>query len=169
MLALACMTLGAFAFGQDLADGDGKDVVAMKCTTCHDASNIVIAKKSKDEWVETLGKMTSYGAAFSEKEFVTIIDYLTNHYGKGGAPAQAGASDPAAKKAADEAALPAGDGREYVAVACQACHDLENVKLQKLDKDGWTQVINGMVTYGAKLTPDNIKTASEYLAKAFPK
>jgi len=163
-IALAAM---AFAAGQDLPAGDAKPMVEKTCTACHDAGPIMQKKQSKEEWTDTVKSMQSYGAQVSDKDFVTIVDYLTKNFGKGDA---APAGDAAkAKSPADDFGLPAGEGRDLVATTCTACHDLENVKMKKASKDEWSDIVNSMVSYGAKVSDPEFKTITEYLSKAFPK
>ena len=167
MLAFATVALGAMAFaaGQNLPAGDGKDLVEKQCTSCHDAGPITAKKATKEEWTDVMKSMQAYGASVTDKDFVTIVDYLTKSFGKGGATA----SDPVAKKAADDAGLPEGEGRELVATQCTTCHDLAGVKMQKLTAAEWKDIVNGMVSYGAKLTEAQVTQASDYLGKAYPK
>jgi mono/diheme cytochrome c family protein len=79
-----------------------------------------------------------------------------------------------ATAAADAEHLPAGDGRELIAVACTTCHDLTNVKSQKLSKDEWKIMVERMVGYGtlfdgARLDEEQIALAVNYLSTHYTK
>jgi competence ComEA-like helix-hairpin-helix protein len=64
--------------------------------------------------------------------------------------------------------LPAGKGKELVENTCGSCHGLDVVVAQHATKDGWSSIVDYMVSRGATGTPDEIKTIVEYLAKNFP-
>jgi mono/diheme cytochrome c family protein len=159
-IALAAM---AFAAGQNLPAGEGKEIIEKNCTSCHDATPIVEKKATKEVWTEVVKSMQSYGLSINDADFAKVVNYLATHFGT--APAQGGGT---ASKA-DEFALPAGEGRELVAVQCTTCHDLEGVKTKKLTAVEWKEVVNNMVAYGAALKDTEVTQISDYLAKAFPK
>ena len=160
-VALAAM---AFAAGQNLPAGDGKEIVEKRCTACHDATPIVEKKGTKETWTETVKNMQAYGLTINDADFAKVVDYLSKNFSADGAPAAGGTTS-----AADKEGLPAGEGRELVAVECMTCHDLMNVKAQKLTKDEWKDVVNNMVSYGAKLNDAQVTSVTDYLAKAYPK
>jgi competence protein ComEA len=64
--------------------------------------------------------------------------------------------------------LPAGKGKDLVENTCGSCHGLDVVVAQHATKDGWSSIVDYMVSRGATGTPDEIKTIVEYLAKNFP-
>jgi competence protein ComEA len=75
----------AFAVGAPpkpvLPDGPGKDVVENSCLKCH-APNIIAAKrKTKDDWVQTVGKMRGLGAEVLDDDVDPIATYLVSHFG----------------------------------------------------------------------------------------
>jgi mono/diheme cytochrome c family protein len=51
--------------------------------------------------------------------------------------------------------------------ACTACHTVERVREQRLNKDEWRHVIAGMLSEGVPLTEDEISLLVEYLAQNF--
>ena len=42
---------------KDLPDGDGKDLVAEKCTSCHNLQRVVVKRSNKDDWEHTVQRM----------------------------------------------------------------------------------------------------------------
>ena len=60
--------------------------------------------------------------------------------------------------------LPAGDGREIVAVACSQCHYLGTIAKIRNGAAGWRMYVNNMVLRGAQLTPDEIDKVVDYLS-----
>src|ERR1700728_2275589 len=64
--------------------------------------------------------------------------------------------------------LPAGKGKELVENTCGSCHGLDVVVAQHATKDGWSSIVDYMVSRGATGTPAEIATIVDYLAKNFP-
>src|SRR5580658_8154027 len=64
--------------------------------------------------------------------------------------------------------LPAGKGKELVENTCGSCHGLDVVVAQHASKDGWSSIVDYMVSRGASGTPEEIATIVDYLAKNFP-
>jgi competence protein ComEA len=64
--------------------------------------------------------------------------------------------------------LPAGKGKELVENTCGSCHGLDVVVSQHATHDGWSSIVDYMVSRGATGTPAEIQTIVDYLAKNFP-
>ncbi len=60
--------------------------------------------------------------------------------------------------------LPAGDGRELVALACSQCHYLGTIAKIRDGAPGWRTYVNNMVLRGAQLTPAEVDKVVDYLA-----
>jgi mono/diheme cytochrome c family protein len=63
--------------------------------------------------------------------------------------------------------LPAGNGKEIVAVACTQCHGLKMIVAMRDGPVGWKHFVDDMVLRGAQLTPPEADTVAQYLAKNF--
>jgi len=63
--------------------------------------------------------------------------------------------------------LPAGDGREFVAVACSQCHGLKTIMALRDGPVGWKILVDDMILRGAQLDPQEATTAIQYLSKNF--
>jgi cytochrome c5 len=63
--------------------------------------------------------------------------------------------------------LPAGNGKDIVAVACTQCHGLKLIVALRDGPVGWKHFVDDMVLRGAQLTPQEADTVSQYLAKNF--
>jgi cytochrome c5 len=61
-------------------DGPGKQILLNTCTMCHDLGRIKTARRSAEEWEETLISMLNEGAPISEEQFPVIHDYLSKHF-----------------------------------------------------------------------------------------
>jgi cytochrome c5 len=61
-------------------------------------------------------------------------------------------------------ALPEGDGKQLVAAVCSQCHGLRQTQILRDGQNGWQEVVDRMVLYGAQLTPAEAATITHYLA-----
>ena len=61
-------------------DGPGKQILLNTCTMCHDLGRIKVARRSAEEWEETLISMLNEGAPVSDEQFPVIHDYLSKHF-----------------------------------------------------------------------------------------
>src|SRR5208337_4243994 len=59
-------------------------------------------------------------------------------------------------------------GKEVVERVCAPCHGVAPITLRKLDKDGWTKLVESMVTRGAKASDDDVKIVIQYLSSTYP-
>jgi cytochrome c5 len=64
-------------------------------------------------------------------------------------------------------ALPQGDGRDLVAVACSQCHTLSVIMAGHDGPVGWKKHVYNMVLRGAQLTPREADTVIAYLITHF--
>src|SRR3954453_3595859 len=69
----------------NLPDGDGKELVAEKCASCHDLRRVVVKRSNRDHWAHTVARMpTRMSVAsipdLSEQETTKIVDYLVGHF-----------------------------------------------------------------------------------------
>src|SRR6202050_3246971 len=61
--------------------------------------------------------------------------------------------------------LPAGEGRELVAVACSQCHYLGTIAKIRNGAAGWRIFVNNMVLRGAQLNPSEVDKVVDYLSR----
>ena len=64
-------------------------------------------------------------------------------------------------------ALPQGDGRDLVAIACSQCHALNVIMAGRDGPVGWKKHVYNMVLRGAQLTPREADTVIQYLTTNF--
>jgi hypothetical protein len=67
----------------------------------------------------------------------------------------------------DRNALGHEKARNLFRDACTACHTLDRVRAQHLNKDEWRHLIAGMLSEGVPLTDDETSILVEYLAANF--
>jgi streptogramin lyase/mono/diheme cytochrome c family protein len=66
---------------KDLPAGDGKDLVAEKCTPCHDVQRILVKRSDRDNWDHIVARMKTRMAAasfpvLSDAETTAVVNYL---------------------------------------------------------------------------------------------
>jgi mono/diheme cytochrome c family protein len=64
-------------------------------------------------------------------------------------------------------ALPQGEGRDLVALACSQCHSLAPLLAGRDGPGGWRDHVYNMVLRGAQLTPREADAVIQYLAANF--
>jgi mono/diheme cytochrome c family protein len=64
-------------------------------------------------------------------------------------------------------ALPAGEGRDIVAVACTQCHGLGTIVQIRDGAAGWRQFVNYMIMKGAQVSDREADTVVQYLTASF--
>src|ERR1041384_1872631 len=64
----------------------------------------------------------------------------------------------------DFKSLPEGAGRDVMVRVCAQCHSPEIAAQQKLDAQGWKDLVNQMANNGANATDAEFDTIAKYLA-----
>jgi mono/diheme cytochrome c family protein len=75
---------------------------------------------------------------------------------------------PAAALLAQAPALPDAPGRDVVQRVCGACHPATIVLGHGMTREGWGQTVASMITRGAKGSPEDFTTVTDYLVKNLP-
>ena len=71
-----------------MPDGEGKDVTAQLCGTCHNLQKTVVSRKTPHEWERTVYDMVARGAQIFPDEAEQIIKYLATSFPAGKALTQ---------------------------------------------------------------------------------
>jgi cytochrome c5 len=64
-----------------LPEGPGKELVAERCTLCHDLERVVAVKQRTQAWPVIIADMVAQGAPATAEEATAISDYLGAHFG----------------------------------------------------------------------------------------
>src|ERR1051326_4580323 len=64
-----------------LPDGKGKDTVVRLCSDCHAARVVSTARKTPDQWLQTVETMADKGINASDDDFGAVVEYLSAHLG----------------------------------------------------------------------------------------
>jgi len=76
----AAALLVAPALAQNLPEGNGKEMVQMVCTACHDLSPITDSGFSRDDWELVVKNMIDMGAAIKPEQVSVIATYLAQNF-----------------------------------------------------------------------------------------
>ena len=63
-----------------LPEGEGKAVVERICARCHTLDRVMAKAQDKSNWIKTVQEMLGYGAAGTDKELDTIVNYLAANF-----------------------------------------------------------------------------------------
>jgi len=81
-IALTTAALAAVAVAQTpeagLPAGPGKDLVSAKCSTCHGLGTVLVAKRTRAQWSDTVDRMLDKGLVASDAEVDQVVDYLAS-------------------------------------------------------------------------------------------
>lgn len=59
-------------------------------------------------------------------------------------------------------------GQALLQARCTECHSTRRITISHYTADEWTQVVNNMISQGARLNSDEKQTLIEYLAQTYP-
>ena len=140
-----------------LPAGEGRDIVAVACSQCHQLNAITNMRKGAAGWRAHVYDMFVRGAQVTDSEVEIVIQYLATNFGPGVNVPQFAAAN-----------LPDGAGKDLVQQRCgTACHDLTRVTVARHGRKDWDAVVSHMMNIGAPLTPDEGKTIAAYLQEKF--
>jgi cytochrome c5 len=60
---------------------DGAMLLETRCSVCHSADRAKQARKTLDEWNQTVTRMITHGAQLTDAEKTALVDYLAKTYG----------------------------------------------------------------------------------------
>jgi len=63
--------------------------------------------------------------------------------------------------------LPEGEGKKILQNSCTACHGLDDVVSSHMDKNGWLNLIDSMISNGAQVDDKDKPVLVDYLVKNF--
>jgi len=153
---IAVSALGT-ARAQNLPEGEGRPIVQGGCAGCHGLDLITNKKASQADWTGIVERMRGYGATLNEAQTKTLIDYLVQNFGTGGAPPAGGAAP--ATSTDDE-------GKALVNGVCASCHAADLTTSKKADRTEWQGIVDRMKSYGASLDARQTTVLVDYLVKA---
>lgn len=147
------VTLAAPLTAQELPAGPGREVVATRCVTCHEADLITQQRLSRAAWGRSVDKMIRWGATVESTEREPMLDYLAAHF----------APTPVASHIVATASSEAIYKR-----ACLTCHEDDLIESQRLSRAGWVREVEKMMRWGADVPAADKDALVSYLAARYP-
>jgi len=136
--------------------GAGRDIVAVACTQCHGPNTFVNWREGADAWRHQVYDMIERGAQISPDELDPAVKYLSTAFGPGANLPQFAS-----------VTLPDGQGKEIVDGGCALCHGLDRITVANRSPQEWQAIVAKMVFFGAPLSGDQAKAATDYLTANF--
>lgn len=71
----------AQAGAQEFPAGPGKDILEMKCGTCHSPAQVIAGGgRTSEEWNDVVRQMIDFGAEITDDEVRTLVAYLAQNW-----------------------------------------------------------------------------------------
>ena len=161
LLAVGLVVCGAFPAApipaqqkSDLPEGKGVEPVRAKCLTCHEADLITQQRLSRPGWMREVDKMIRWGAAVSDAEKESMIDYLAANFGP-------------QLSVNPQAAATTDRGSEIFKSKCLVCHEADLTEQQRLTRAGWIRELEKMIRWGAAVSDGEKEPLVDYLFKSY--
>jgi cytochrome c5 len=149
----AIAALSATLAAQELPPGPGRDIVAKRCVTCHEADLLTQQQLTRTGWMRSVDKMVRWGAVVESDERDLMLGYLSAHF----------APTPVASH------LVATAQHEGIYKrACLTCHEADLVESQRLTRAGWVRAVDKMIRWGAIVPEPDKEGLVDYLAARYP-
>lgn len=163
----------------------GRDVLARKCTVCHDIRTIIIKPRTGAAWLDSVQRMAqkpAIGEPITEPDIAVVTAYLvaiTPDIQESTKRKQRQERQ-REERAAEVAALPSPEPppafdpvkvRPVYEDKCSQCHELTEVTAAGgKDEAGWAAIVRRMVEdNGAELSENEARDITLYLAASFGK
>lgn len=172
ILLIGLLLAGEYALAQadetqadfeGLPPGVGREAVYFNCTACHSVRQFNQQQLDRDAWDKLLDVMVEKNGMAPLKPWARtlVLNYLSTHFGREDSNKYAG--------------LPPGEGREEVFGICQACHSLQIVQQQRLDRKAWAKTLQwmkeeqGMPDVGPEMTERIVNYLATYFSPTTPR
>lgn len=150
VLGMALVAGAAWAQRPGLPPGLMQEKARTACLACHDARIIVQQQLDRTGWTRNVDKMVRWGSVVAAEDREALIDYFVTNF-----PPRAEVGAPSK--------LAEGAGVKEVRAACLGCHDASAIVERKLDRRGWTSVLDRHVRWGARASPEERSSLLNYL------
>jgi mono/diheme cytochrome c family protein len=134
----------------ELPPGEGREVAATRCLSCHGADLIASQRLGEAAWTREIDKMVRWGAVVPDAERPRLTAYLVRHF----APVP-------------ETPSPSVEGEAVYRRACLSCHGDDLVAPQRLALPGWTREVEKMMRWGAQVSETEKAVVAAYLAARY--
>ena len=142
------------AWGQAPAPTTAEMARKMEATCtgfCHGPALIAQQRIDRNGWTREVDKMIRWGAAVQPADKDALITYLARTF-------NASRPMPNSSKA-----VPEGKGSDLFRTYCLSCHDDRAIVSRKVDKPGWTALVDQMMKLGAYVPATRKDELLDYL------
>lgn len=87
MMAAVPLCFAPFAWGQELPEGKGKEMVAAQCNSCHAFHARLGSGYTATGWRTVMRMMTNHGVPIPPDQLATMTEYLAKNFPEKGKPA----------------------------------------------------------------------------------
>jgi mono/diheme cytochrome c family protein len=147
------LAVGAFASVQDLPEGYGKSLLEGNCTGCHTLDRIVEKHWDAQGWQDAIAEMREKGSTLAEEDVKDLVDYLAKNFGVRPTDATPAPSDAQTQRLFED--------------SCTSCHGVDLIEANRMNKDGWTSMVQRMMALGAMIAEPDVPKVIDYLAKTY--
>jgi hypothetical protein len=145
-LALGIAASRSAAAGQEAPKPEpGEQIVNAACTKCHDLRPIETQALDEAGWSKIVKSKIEQGADVKAEDVPVLVDFLVKRHGP----------------------LPDGPGKAILLNICTRCHDLQRVRRERTDAEGWLEILEAMLNEGAPLPEKDLPELLRYLARNF--
>ena len=149
---LLALLLLAQAPAQTLSPAEMAKKLETTCTGfCHGPSLIGQQRLDRNGWTREIDKMTRWGAGVQPADKDALVNYLARQFNS---------NRPLPNSAK---AVPPGKGAAILQTYCLGCHNDSVITSRKLDKTGWTALVDQMIKWGAFVPTGRKDELIEYL------
>jgi cytochrome c553 len=134
-----------------LPAGPAQDKARQACLACHNAEIILQQQLDRATWTKEMDKMIRWGAKVDKQDRDALIDYFAQNFGPRASPPPG-------------TPLVAAPGEDKVRAACLRCHGPAVIASPKLDRAGWSRMLDRMLRWGASIKSDDRGSIVDYLA-----
>ncbi len=164
-----------------LPNAEGKALIIEYCMRCHSATRIrqaIAQRAGGDEsfWRTLVGQMiTVWNAPIPEEDFLSIVTYLSTHFGPSSSPTDQDRPSPLQADPDEElnAFLPDDEGKVLRTVYCRSCHSATQIRQNLAQRAGgnekyWNALVQRMMTvWNAPIAEEDVALIVTYLSKHF--
>jgi hypothetical protein len=144
LLTGLAVSAGARGQGSPKAEA-GEQILNAACLACHDHRAVDTQALDEAGWTKVVKAEVARGAKVNDDDLPVLVAYLVRYHGP----------------------LPDGPGKEVLLNICTQCHDLERVRRERLNAEGWAEILQAMLNEGAPLNDKEFEAALRYLARNF--
>jgi len=141
----------------ELPDGEGKTLVGVVCSQCHNIQPLFVYSGDDRQWEILVHEMVAFGAQVSPRERDTIMAYLKKSFSSQRHGSGVGATP-----------MPPGKGLEVLQSSCVSCHGMPLIANKRADSAQWQAILRRHTAEErVKLSAGQLQLLLAYLEENF--